>query len=268
MQVIRNILNKAKERAFLRKSFDKVERNAFFTPGNLARPLFIISVTYNNDSLIAHQANLIKKNISDPVFFIVADNSTKPEKRKSIRNYCDANGIGYISLPENPYQSCSRSHSICLNWIYRNFIMEFNPKYFGFVDHDIYPVRKHSIIEILRRQKMYGHLQGKEYWYLWPGLCFYETESCKNFELDFSPDEINGVKSDTGGANYEKLYRHIDKEKIIFPPHQYVSLREGDVVQSDKMEMIGDWLHSFNGSYWMDVKPKENELDKYLEKFY
>ena len=162
-----------------------------------------------------------------------------------------------------------RDVCICINWIYKNYISQIKPAYFGFIDHDIFPVKKHSLIGLLNKQGVYGTWQGnKEFWYLWAGLCFFSMDLVKNSELDFMPTTIGTKQADTGGGNWKVLFSTLDKEKIEFPASHYVNLREGEITQSDKMEVIGDWLHTFNGSYWMDVKPKENDLNEYLKKLY
>jgi hypothetical protein len=230
-------------------------------------PLHIIAITYNNEKLIAQQQRLIKKNVADNHLFIVADNSTDPIKRRKIAEACSLSGTGYIPLPPNPYQSGSNSHALSLNWLCKNYLPVVSPRYFGFIDHDIYPVKSHSLIHHLEKQLVYGPFQGgKEYWYLWAGLCFFDASLLEKYELDFTPANINGKYADTGGSNWYKLYRHLDRQKINFPDQTYIALREGNITQSDKMELIGDWLHSFNGSYWMSVPPKENLLFEYLNK--
>ena len=142
------------------------------------------------------------------------------------------------------------------------------PSYFGFIDHDIFPIKIHSIINILKTQNVYGHKQERgDYWYLWAGLCFFNYEKINN-NLDFSTTIINDIWLDTGGANFMKLYKNLKKDKILFPSHQYINIREGDSIQSQKIEIIGEWLHSFNGSYWLEMAPKEQILMNYLNKNY
>lgn len=228
-------------------------------------PLHILTVTYNNEMLTAQQVRLMRKNVKDEFVFIVADNTPDPLKRELIKKECKKACIGYISLPKNPYKTSSSSHGICLNWLVKNYISKYKPEYFGFIDHDLFPVTQHSLISHLNRQPIYGHWQGKKnYWYLWAGMCFYNRELIKDYKLNFMPASVRGKYADTGGSNWRTLYSKLDKSKIEFPSHSYIDLREGNVPQSDKMELIGEWLHSFNGSYWMKVEAKENVLFHYL----
>ena len=229
--------------------------------------LHVITIAYNNEQLLEQQVRLMKKYLADNFVFVIADNSSNPGKRRLIREICRNRSIPYISLPPNPYVMGSYSHGASMNWMCRNYLPVYQPRYFGFIDHDIYPVKKHSIIRHLEKQLLYGHLQQRgRIWYLWAGLCFYDSNFVSFQKMDFLPLLAGADYADTGGSNWKLLYRHLDPGKIEFPSHEYLSLREGEISQSDKMEMIGEWLHSFNGSYWMNVEPKENILFEYLDK--
>lgn len=107
-----------------------------------------------------------------------------------------------------------------------------------------------------------------DYWYLWAGFCFFNYENIKDYAINFSTTIIDNIRLDTGGANFNGLYKNLNKNDIRFPTHQYIDLREGNSIQSQKVEIIGDWLHSFNGSYWMEMSPKEQILMDYLNKYY
>jgi hypothetical protein len=264
--VVRYLRHYLPERKFYRIGLTQVK--TFNIPANAAEiPLHIITVTFNNELLLAQQQRLIQKHVSDKHLLIVADNSPDESKRRKIAELCERAGTAYISLPENPHSIGSNSHAACLNWMFRNYIHQIKPRYFGFIDHDIYPIKSHSIINYLIKQPIYGAWQGGSmYWYLWAGLCFFNSDSVKKFKFDFTPTHIAGNFADTGGSNWKHIYRHLEREKIYFPPQSYLSLREGNIPQSDKMELIGEWLHSFNGSYWMNVPPKENVLLDYLNK--
>lgn len=239
------------------------------TPVNKKKPLQLITVTFNNDSLLSHQIKLINKNLLDDFFFIVADNSDNKQKKKSIRKICEEHGIGYIALPRNPYFSGSGSHGGSLNWMYKKYLSHVKPDFFGFIDHDAYPVQQHSLIKILNKQPIYGTIQIREkFWYIWAGLCFYRFDITQNQKINFLPGTIDGVNLDTGGLNWEGIYKRLNKNELDFPEHYYISLRDGDVLQSDKMERIGSWLHTFNGSNWMGVEARDEEINNYLSALY
>ncbi len=239
--------------------------------GKFSAELLMLTVAFNNHNVINHQIRLLKKNIKDSYFHFALDNSSDQNTRNEIKKICIENNTGYISLPENPYLkgSGSDSHAIVLNRAIKHIVLKYRPKYFGFIDHDIYPVKPDSICGVLRQQPIYGLSQERdEYWYLWPGFCFFSKEVYLKNTLDFMPGIVANVVYDTGGAMYKELYSKYDRERITFPKRTYGSLREGNIVQSDKFEMIDKWLHSFNGSYWMPVKDKEGILTEVLDGYF
>lgn len=228
----------------------------------------IVCVTYNNADLVAYQDALLKKNFRGAYNFVVADNSSDSACRDKIRAYCQSAGLCYISLPRNPYSTGSQSHAAAVNWLLRNYIAVKKPAYFGFIDHDVFLAHPFSLQEILQSQPVYGLYQERNtIWYLWAGLCFFRFAAVQAEEMDFMPGSVEGTGVDTGGKNWQAVYAQLDKKKLVFPAHSYEKLREGDVAQSDKVELIGPWIHSFNGSYWMKVAPKEAVLENYLKKF-
>lgn len=228
----------------------------------------IVCITYNNPELVKHQFSLLRKYFRGAYNFIIADNSSDENARVEIEKYCRSVHLGYISLPTNPYKTGSMSHAASINWMVKNYIEFKQPAYFGFIDHDVFPVEPFSIESILNKQDIYGLLQERgSLWYLWAGFCFFAYNKIDISKLDFMPGTVNGVALDTGGMNWNEVYSKLNKEQITFPTQTYQNLREGNVAQSDKLEIIGQWVHSFNGSYWMKVEKKEHLLEKFLNQY-
>jgi hypothetical protein len=67
--------------------------------------------------------------------------------------------------------------------------------------------------------------------------------------------------TDTGGRNWEPVFRAIDPALVAQPHHRYGQLREGDNPQGDYYELIGDWLHSINGSSWKPVPDRADLVE-------
>lgn len=228
--------------------------------------LDIATIAFNNSEVIAQQIRLLKKYLLDPHHYTVVDNSPDPLKKEQIMLLCENSGIAYIRLPENPYtgKDASLSHGVALNWVVRHFLRPRKANYFGFIDHDIFPVRSTTIIDCLQVANIYGLMQEKEnIWYLWPGFCFFKREFVKRKKMNFMPDK--GV--DTGGGNWKSLYSKLDKSKIHILKHEYGRLREGDDPQADWFEHIGDWIHTFNASKWKKIKDKDSLVNKLLNKY-
>ena len=268
--MIGKLLNKYSTNKFFKVGFSDTEHSFCTTEKYPADNTLceIVCVTYNNPELIKHQFHLLKKYFKGSYNFLIADNSSDKNARKQIEEYCKTQSISYISLPTNPYKTGSQSHAASINWVMRNYIGVKQPDYFGFIDHDIFPVEPFSVEDILKKQSIYGLLQQREsLWYLWAGFCFFNFKSFDVSQMDFMPGPVNGIALDTGGKNWDLVYSKIKSDSIEFPKQTYQNLREGNVAQSDKLEIIGNWVHSFNGSYWMKVDKKEHLLEQYLKQY-
>ncbi|MBQ5511120.1 MAG: hypothetical protein IIT94_08305, partial [Prevotella sp.] len=111
--------------------------------------MLLITIAYNNEALIRKQIELIKKYIKDENFtHVIVDNSPKREKRKLIKDICDANKVDYVAIPFsieqricNYFSLFSHSHGNALNWTFYHLIKQSKPKRFALLDHDIFPIR-------------------------------------------------------------------------------------------------------------------------------
>lgn len=221
----------------------------------------IVTIAFNNDMVIKYQIELIKKNLGDNYCYTVVDNSNDNLVAEKIKKLCLAKNVGYIKLAKNENTE-SASHGTALNWAYYNFISKRKFKYFGFIDHDIYPIKKTSIIDKLQKSQngCYGSLQEKgARWYLWAGFCFFSfSEVCKR-KLNF----MNGDGLDTGGMNWPVLYKHIDKKTLLVVNITYKNLTEGHVKQLNMYEMFdNDWIHSINAGKWFTTDEVSAENKK------
>ncbi|MEI6296920.1 MAG: glycosyltransferase family 2 protein [bacterium] len=219
--------------------------------------LDIGSIAFNNAEVIEYQIKLIKKNIKDKYSYTIFDNSTDKETSEKIFNLCKEHDIPYLKLPNNPLTR-SASHGASMNWIYRNYFSKRKSKYFGFIDHDIFPIRPASITNFLKTQPIWGHYQERQnLWYLWGNFCFFNANIIKEIP-NFLSGTAQGILVDTGGLNWKNIYSKIDKDKLSFPRHYYENIREGNDPHSDMIEYIGDWLHLFNSSNWKEIQNKED----------
>jgi len=232
----------------------------------------IATIACNNELVISHQIRLLGKHLLDPHYYTIADNSTERDKQELIRQLCEKNGIGYIKLPPVTCKTVNSnlSHGWALNWVYMHYINKRQAKYFGFIDHDIYPFRPAKILEQLQEVKLYGLTQSRNVpgigfrWYLWPGLCFFDYDYVKDRKLNFMP----GDGCDVGGKNWKPLYSDFDRTKIPPLRQAYVRLRDGDDPETDNhVEYIGDWLHTCNGSNWRKTPDKNDLVDELLNRY-
>lgn len=236
----------------------------------------LVTVAFNNEHLIKQQLLLLKKFIQDkPVHFTIADNSNIPGKRKIIKNICRELGAGYISMPQNMlqhYPGGSYAHGSSLNWIYTNYIKLRRPTFFGFLDHDLFPIKTISISQLIGGQDFYGAInQRPKGWYLWAGLSIFRFKAVENLPLNFIPYIEQGEYLDTGGANYPILYKKYDIDKLHHIERKNIPLGEGTDYHSDYIQYLNsEWLHIINGSNWKGCDPnslsrKENFINDLLK---
>lgn len=220
-----------------------------------ANRLLLLSIAYNSLETIKVQLEYLDKNLRDEYQYIVCDNSSDTQESKKIENFCKQSEVGYIRLLGNPYNGvdASKSHGLAINWMYRHVVKPSSARYFGTIDHDIFPIKKTSIINKLRNSKVFGHTQVRgDSWYLWPGFSFFNRMLVGKKKFNFMP--VEGL--DTGGGNWESIFRLINKSQVSKPVHKYIKYKDGDTIQSTSMEKIGDWLHLINSSGWRDGKKK------------
>jgi hypothetical protein len=240
----------------------------------------LVSIAFNNPFLIEYQILLLKKNLQDSYFQIIADNSTNADAKVQIKNICSKYKIFYVELPQNSFKR-NKSHGAAMHWVYKNILRKRKTEYFGFLDHDIFPTKPTSIIE--RMQKgiysrlmhaykndgyMYSVNHPYPYWSLWAGFYFIKSSllsSSNIYSFNFFPYVISeDLYLDTGGGLWKPLY-----SKMIYPGEmadfkQY-KFRETDNgnIQTDFYEMFDDWIHFVNISNWY-VTPSIDEKKSFV----
>jgi hypothetical protein len=219
-------------------------------------------VSFNSALVVRYQAKLLRKYLHDAYAHTIFDNSPPGPRRQAIRDLCIGEGISYVELPRTPFAgNPSKHHGAALNWICRRYIAARRVRYFGFLDHDIFPYRATSIVERLNGAAMFGRIEWRdERWYLWPGFCFYSRAGVRPNRLDFLP--APGL--DTGGGNWRGLYRSIDRARVREVDATLEELREGGDKQTDMVERMGDWIHTINASEWKDSNGKMSLVEKLL----
>lgn len=216
---------------------------------NTESSLWLFSIAYNNPFVISEQIRLIPKYIYDRVNYFVIDNSSDVAASSEIKKHCKENAVTYIKLPENPFNQVdpSRSNGLAMDWVYCNIIRKENIKYFGFIDHDIFPVAHHSIIDFLKKQGLYGLPKySRVGTYLWAGFCFFDRDYVQNRIVGFMP--VNG--SDTGGCNIDTLYNKVDFSTLDLPVCTDTLYGENELNKDYAYESIGSWIHFMNASGW------------------
>ncbi len=182
--------------------------------------LLIISIAFNNSETISIQYSHLVENLEDDFDYLIADNSDKENISYEIKSFCEKNNLSYIRLPKNPLTNIrtSGSHGMALNWCYRNIVKKNKPKYFGLLDHDIFPIKNAGIIKNMKGG-FWGVVRTKKekWWYFWPGFSFFEYEKIKKYKFNFFPYHAGRdglIFLDTGGSNYHSVCKKIGRENI------------------------------------------------------
>jgi len=208
--------------------------------------MFMATIAFEQAWLIGHFLDHLRRYMPG-VPVIVADNSRTPSASRDIEAACRAGGGSYLKLPPNPIRNINRSHGNALNWVWRNIVKPLEPRVFGFLDHDIFPLAPVDVDALLGDQDFYGQKmdQGRG-WAVWAGYSFYRFAALAGRRLDFNPDMDRSLVA--GGRNYRPLYRHYDPARLRFATHQFLTVNDpslGPLVT----ERIDGWVHFGGVSY-------------------
>lgn len=203
------------------------------------------------DCLALHLALLRKYVVLDQV--IVFDNSRLEKTRVVNAEVANAYHANYVCLPPNPWtgRNGSRSHGTALNWIWHNVLKPGEPNAFGFVDDDLYAIAPTNPFAPLDKYPYYGDIRvAADRWFLWAGFCFYRFASVSDQPLDFGLDWFVGL--DTGGANWDVLYKHLPRDTLPARPVEWMSILAGVDDHQAGIERRGDWIHEVGWTWSID----------------
>ncbi len=237
-------------------------------------PLLIFTIAFNNVQVLKYQLKFLKENLRDPYVHVIADNSPGKKQQKVIQELCREYQVGYILLPKNAYldkRSASYSHGAAATWLYYNYVCRVKPKYFGFLDHDLYPVAPVSVVDKLKEQPLYGSQEWREQiWYIWMGLLFMDFEWVKDKRVNFLPCKVGELYLDTGGSNWYSIIQSLGgaDSGLKFPTR----IRKPIFIQGKKHRDTVDyidncWLHTSNGSNWKKIAAKDDLVERILKDY-
>ena len=274
--VILNILMNIKKKYKMKQLNSYYKTNSCYLNNFLidkSKNTLIMTVSFNNETVIKKQIELIEKFCKDSYVYIVADNSTDINKRTNIKEICINRNILYYPLPiNNPFNNYdpSSSHGAALNYLWKNIVDKISHiDYIMILDHDIFPTNYFSVEEMLNNQPFYGLVKERKLgWYLWPGFCCYKKESCIGKVINFLPSEYG----DTGSSNYLSLYQNFDLYKVNKATFECVDLDINKVECSDKyidqknrIEIIDTkWIHLINAADWAGVGNVNKKFEKMM----
>lgn len=216
----------------------------------------LIVIAFEQPKVLEWLFRLSEKNLNG-VQLIVFDNSRKKGVRREIGELCNKFQVPYLELPYLRCKHPNRSHGLAMSWVFHRIIKRIKPKYFGYLDHDMFPIKSFDQMSLIPTgQKIYGLLNDADfYWNLWAGYCFFDFEFVKNKNLNFLYDFSRGV--DTGGRNWPHLYKNEKKSAIKFAriDHELISINPAS---SAVAQLIDDaWIHVGGVSYNNNLESKE-----------
>jgi hypothetical protein len=203
----------------------------------------LVTIAFEDPAGLEMHIALVRRYVKAD-YHIVVDNSRDEESIRRNAAVVAAQGGLYLQLPPNPWtkRNDSRSHGIALNWVWRNIIRPAAPHAFGFIDDDMFPVAPCDPFAPLARYSFYGdHRHAGPRWFLWAGYCFFRFDAVKDKPLDFGLDWFVGL--DTGGANWDVLYRHIDPKALPLRPIEQIKALPDQPKDKVYFELRGEWIH-------------------------
>jgi hypothetical protein len=214
-------------------------------PAAVARTLggrtVLVTIAFNDPEAIRWQVLLVRHYLPS-VLHVIVDNSYDDQAAAEIEAISARSKLSYIRLPDNPWRAFSRSHGIALNWAWHNVLRPGSPKAFGFIDDDLFPTAPDDPFAPLEVQNFFGLVrQAGQRWFLWPGYCTFRFDAVKDEPLDFGQDWFIGL--DTGGANWNVLYHHVDRGSLQEPQTVFKPYKEGVDILDGPLQWCGSWLH-------------------------
>jgi hypothetical protein len=201
----------------------------------------LVTVAFNDPQAIRWQAQLLRHYVPRALYLIV-DNSSDEAAAAEIAAIAARSEALYLWLPKNPWRGFSRSHGIALNWVWANVLRPGAPRAFGFIDDDLFPTAPDDPFAPLDAQNFFGMVrQAGPRWFLWAGYCMFRYDAVKDKPLDFGQDWFIGL--DTGGANWNVLYRHCDRGALKEAPTSFKPYKDGVDFNDGPMQWCGTWLH-------------------------
>lgn len=224
LRAAKNLRNALVDRCFRRRGRADGHRLAGELAARGVRDV-VFTIAFNSPWVIDLLTLAWADHLAD-VMLVVVDNSSDPTSRRSHADLCRRRGLPYVGLPPNPEWSPNRSHGIALNWVWFNVVRNSPLDVVGFIDHDLIPIAAFDVRARMRDRDAYGmrgaSLTHAEAWNLWAGYCFLRPAAAVGRTVDFKHRIEYGL--DTGGGNWQGLYRGLAAERIGEAAYRRVNL--------------------------------------------
>ena len=194
-------------------------------------------LTHNNLFCAEYQIKTIQRFCKDPFIIHIIDSNCGeyPDVSAKLSGICKESNVDLLKMPNELAMAAHGSYllGIKLNYVYNTFVKRQAPKYFAFLDQDMFMYKPFSIIPFLEKHGMWGDvmevdnvvsptLDKKDVvdgpWMIHPWLSFYKFDFVKDFQLDFMPCRFGNGNFDTGGKMWENFVskQGLDKKTYWF----------------------------------------------------
>ena len=234
---------------FYKNQQAKYEEQFILDNQNFRNKNILVVIAFEQPQVLEWLFQLSKKNLKD-FHLMVFDNSRDVSQKILIEEICRKNSIPYLQLPDSFVRHPNRSHGLAMTWVFHRIIKKIQPLIFGYLDHDMYPIKPINQLDFFpKEQNFYGLInEAENYWNLWAGYCFYRFSSVSSKPLNFLYDFSRGV--DTGGRNWPYLYRQVNKSSIKFANYSKQVLSLGNDYPNMLIHLIDkSWIHIGGVSY-------------------
>ena len=205
-----------------------------------------VVIAYNTPWVIDLTTQITARNLAGTL--AVCDNSSDTRASRAIERLCRDRGILYLPLPYNIEHHPCRSHGIALNWVYYNVIDRIRPRVFSFLDHDLFAIDRLDPARLVADQPLYGLINESVWgWNLWAGFCVFDRAAVAGFDPDFNND--NPRLLDTGGRNWLRIYRNLDRAGLRFATRTLERFRLPRETTVATVQRIDDCLHVGGASF-------------------
>lgn len=235
---------------------------------HLANQNIVLIIAFGQPRVLDFLLTKLNRFVPDAQF-LVFDNSPTSASRTKIERVCRERNTAYLALPPYRTRHQNRSHAFAMTWVFRNVVRALNPRMFAFIDHDLIPFKTIEFGKVLNGRPFYGPVRanksaepekiGNRSWSLWAGYCLFDFSTVKNLPLNFLYDFSRGL--DTGGRNWECLYKHYDHPRPVFADSRKVPLTDSKTGISHLVRIVdGSWLHFRGAGYRREV---QEQLDMF-----
>lgn len=203
-----------------------------------ASKVSVFTYAFNRPEFVRFQKDTLEKFLLDDYEFVVFNDAKTPSTYREIREVCNELGLRCVDMPQKLHTSTNASgrNAAIVNYSLRK--EGFNhPGIVILLDSDMFLVKPFSVEGYMKHHPLSGLYQSRSQGnafieYLWIGLVFLDMPNLPGRKyIDFSPGNVKGVQTDTGGNTHYYLSRHknlsIGSLDMKYTKHAYQNLLEG-----------------------------------------